>query len=74
MIAAIGGAVRGIIWLIDRQRDRDLIRDTLWVKPERIDDVAKAIERTRKPRWQLPERDRNEQTEAVEAGGDPPCR
>ncbi len=47
-IAAAGTALSQVFRLIDRELDRRLIRQTLKEKPERIDDVGRAISQMRR--------------------------
>jgi hypothetical protein len=70
-ITAVAAGVRGVIWLIDRHQDRKALLRVTETHPERIDDFGRAIERTRKARWQLPGRGQNEPP-AIESDGQSP--
>jgi hypothetical protein len=69
IIAAAGAALARIIWFVDRQQDRKLILLVAKEHPKRINDVAKAIERTRYRRWKWPGGD---EPKAVEDSSGPP--
>jgi hypothetical protein len=64
LLGAAGAGVRGIIWLIDRERDRRALLQVADKHPDKITDFGKAIERTRRPRWQLPRSNRTDPPKA----------